>query len=106
MAYVATEVHTRGDHYLDYLLGEWGALPEVEREWPTREEPARLRFVLEWSIKDDRPQQLRQWTAEGLLTPAQLGRYRELQALVDRYRPTVERLLSEDDPTIPRRNAQ
>jgi len=92
-------------YFLDYLFAEWEDLPEVEREWPTWEEPSRLLFVLEWPMREDRLATLRQWVADGLLTGKQLGRYRELKALIERHRPIVERLLSEDDPTIPRRAA-
>jgi len=91
--------------YLEYLEREWLRLPETERCWGAMEEMERLDFVLEWPIKEDRLAQLDAWVAEGVLTPEQMGRYRELQALVDRHRPIVERLLSEDDPTIPRRQA-
>ena len=106
MAYVAHEVHTRSDDYLDYLFSEWCDLPEVEREWPTWKEAARLLFVLEWPIKEDHLHQLRQWVAEGVLTPEQMARYRELLALVEKHRPILERLLSEDDPTIPGQDAR
>ncbi len=106
MAYVANERLTRSDRYLEYLFAEWSDLPEVERDWPTWEEPARLLFVLEWPMREDRLGQLEEWAADGALTPEQMGRHRELQALVERHRPIVERLLSEDDPTIPRRQAR
>lgn len=93
-------------YYLDYLFEEWADLPEVEREWPAWEEPARLLFVLEWPMREDRLALLHQQAAEGLLTPEQMVRYRELLTLVEKHRPIVERLLSEDDPTIQRRDGQ
>lgn len=93
-------------YHLAYLERAWRKLPDVERRWGEMHEPERLDFVLEWGIKEDRLSQLEAWVAEGLLTPEQMARYRELQALVEKHRPIVERLLSEDDPTIPRRNAR
>ena len=105
MAYVAHERLTRTDRYLDYLFAEWARIPEIAEEWAEWEEPDRLLFVLEWPIKEDRLCQLRQWVDEGALTAEQLERYRELQALIEKYRPILEPLLSEDDPTIPRRDA-
>lgn len=92
-------------YHLAYLERAWRRLPDVERQWGEMQETERLDFVLEWGIKEDRLAQLDAWVAEGHLTPEQMVRYRELQVLVEKHRPIVERLLSEDDPTIPRRNA-
>ena len=106
MAYVANQQPTRIDPYLDYLFAEWGQVPEVAEEWAEWDEPDRLLSVLEWPIKEDRLAQLQEWASTGMLTPEQMTRYRELQAVVDKYRPILEPLLSEDDPTIPRRDAR
>ena len=106
MAYVANQQLTRIDPYLDYLFAEWAHVPEVAKEWADWDEPDRLLFVLEWPIKEDRLAQLRGWVAEGALTPEQMARYHELLALVERHRRILEPLLSEDDPTIPRRHAR
>ena len=92
-------------HYLDYLEGAWRDLPAIEREWPSWEEFSRLDFVLEWPIKEERRMRLEAWAKEGALTPEQFERYRQLQDLMRRHAPILERLLSEDDPTIPGRNA-
>ena len=93
-------------YHLAYLKRAWRRLPDVERQWAEMQETERLDFVLEWGIKEDRLAQLEAWADEGLLTPEQMGRYRELLALVEKHRPIVERLLSEDDPTIPDRSAR
>ena len=109
MARLAKHMATSADvdrYHLAYLERAWLRLPDVEGQWGEMQEPERLDFVLEWPIKEDRLAQLRSWVAEGVLTPQQMDRYRELLALVEKHRPILERLLSEDDPTIPRRNAR
>ncbi len=109
MAHLASSATSSANidrYYLDYLFAEWADLPEVEREWPTWEEPARLLFVVEWPMREDRLALLRQQVADGLLAPEQMGRYHELLALIEKHRPILDRLLSEDDPTIPGRDAR
>ena len=106
MAYVANQQLTRIDPYLDYLFAEWEQIPELAEEWADWDEPSRLLFVLEWPIKEDRLAQLQEWASMNMLSPEQMTRYRELQDLVRTYRPILEPLLSEDDPTIPRRDAR
>ena len=86
---------TRADHYLDYLLGEWAAIPDLAAEWTAWDEDDRLDFVLEWPIREDRLLQLQAWDATDLLTAEQRRRYAALQRLIQRHRPTLERLLAE-----------
>jgi hypothetical protein len=93
-------------YYFEYLEGEWCDLPEIEREWASWEEMSRLNFVLEWPMREDRLHMLERLASEGRLTSAQVARLERLRALVREHRPIVERLLSEDDPTIPRRPAR
>ena len=93
-------------YFFDTLFREWGRLPRIEAEWASWEEPDRLVFVLEWPMQEDRLQIVEGWAAEGALTPEQLVRLERLRTLVREHRPIVERLLSEDDPTIPRRPAR
>jgi hypothetical protein len=93
-------------YFFTYLEREWHALPEVEREWPSWDELDRLVFVLEWPMREDRLHMLERLAAEGGLTPEQMARLERLQGLVREHRPIVERLLSEDDPTIPRKQAR
>jgi len=83
----------RIDYHLDYLLREWQALPDIAAEWNAWEEYEQFDFVIEWTIRVDRLGQLRRWADEGLLTPAQLARFRDLLTLIDLHRPTFERLL-------------
>jgi hypothetical protein len=93
-------------YFLDNLFSEWGRLPRVEAEWESWEELDRLRFVLEWPLQEDRLHLVEGWAAEGGLTDEQMARLERLQELVRAHRPIVERLLSEDDPTIPRKPAR
>jgi len=93
-------------YFIDNLFREWGRLPQVEAEWASWEEPDRLVFVLEWPMQEDRLHLVRGWAAQGVLMPEQMARYHELESLIEKHRPILERLLSEDDPTIPRRDAR
>jgi hypothetical protein len=88
---------TRIDRYLDYLVGEWEDIPQVSDEWGEWEDHDRLDFVVEWPIREDRLHQLREWAAQGLLTPEQQARYDELLQLIACHRPLLDRLLNEDE---------
>jgi hypothetical protein len=83
------------DRSLDYLIGEWEALPEIDSEWDAWEEADRFDFVIEWPLRTDRLRQLQQWDAEGRFTPAQRRRYEQLQQLIQRHSATLERLLAD-----------
>jgi|SRR5687767_7420324 hypothetical protein len=87
------------ESYLEYLLREWEAVPEVAAEWDDWEEHERLDFVLEWPIREDRWLQLQHWAKDGLLTPAQCARYEALTVLMARHRPTIDRLLADEPPS-------
>ncbi len=89
------ELRDRIEHYLDYLLREWRSIPEIAAEWDEWEELERLDFVLEWPIREDRMHQLRNWSAQGLLTPSQCARYDEVLKLEVHHRPALEQLLKD-----------
>jgi hypothetical protein len=63
--------------------------------WDRWEEYEQLDFVIEWPIREDRLLQLREWDDQSLLTGEQRTRYADMLALIDRHRPTLERLLEE-----------
>lgn len=90
-----TELATWIDESLDYLAGEWEAIPEIAADWDNWEEYNRLDFVIEWPLREDRFHQLQQWCVDGLLSTIQLRRWQALQELIDRNRPTLERLLED-----------
>jgi predicted NUDIX family NTP pyrophosphohydrolase len=90
-----SQTETRIDYHLDYLLREWWSLPAIAAEWDTWEDLDQLVFVLEWPIREDRLHQLQEWVRVGLLTPTQQSRYRELLNLMSKYRPMLDRLLSD-----------
>jgi len=83
----------RIDRYLDLLVAEWLDIPKLAAEWPTWERHARLDFVHEWPIQEDRLAQLRDCAGRGLLTPPQRARYETLLRLVEQHRPTLATLL-------------
>jgi hypothetical protein len=83
------------DQSFDYLTLYWTAIPEIAAGWDEREELDRLDFVLEWPLREDRLRQLHRWEQDGLLSPTQLMRLEELECLIERHRPTVDRLLAE-----------
>lgn len=91
----------RIDPYLDSLFREWESIPELAREWVAWEEPDRLDFTYEWSIREDYLAQLQGWVTQGLLTPAQQARYDNLLGLVARHRPLLATLLREEAPAPP-----
>ena len=97
MAQVTLPAATRAriDNYLDYLLGQWRRIPEIAAEWDQWEDYEQFDFVIEWPIREDRLLQLRGWDDEGLLTPEQRARFADLLALIDRHRPTLDRLLTD-----------
>lgn len=90
-----TELAAWIDKSLDYLANEWADIPEVAAGWDTWEEPDRLDFVLEWPLREMRLHELQRWEAEGRLTAAQQQRFKELECVIHRHRPTVDRLLAE-----------
>jgi hypothetical protein len=83
------------DQSLDYLTGEWKAVPKIAADWDDRDELERLDFVVEWPLREDRLLLLKQWHREGVLSASQLQRFSELQHLIERHRTTLERLLAD-----------
>jgi hypothetical protein len=89
------KLQERAEAFLTYLTREWRAVPAIAGEWDEWDDYARLVFVLEWPIREDRLKQLQQYAEQGVLTPAQQDRYTVLLELVARYRPIVQELLAE-----------
>lgn len=90
-----TNLKVRIEDFLQYLLREWQDLPWVASEWDSWEEHERLNFVLEWPIREDRLQQLRQWERAGMLNLEQRERYERLLDLVEQHRQTLADLLAD-----------
>jgi hypothetical protein len=86
------KLEDRVDSYLDYLLARWQANASLPNEWAEWSDQERLEFAIDWTVPEDRLHQLQNLEREGRLTPAQLKRFRQLTALVDQYRPTLDRL--------------
>lgn len=97
MASVAqqTDLATRIDHSLDYLMSEWEAIPEIAAEWDDWDEYDRLDLVIEWPLREDWLHQLQQWREDGLFSSAQLKRFKQVEALIEINRPTLNRLLED-----------
>ncbi len=83
------------DDSLDYLVGEWEQIPEIAAEWDDWDEYDRLDFVIEWPLREDRLHQLQRWHSGGELSLSQSQRLVELQELIERNRPVLERLLED-----------
>ncbi len=98
MAAVArtADLHDRIDRYLSYLIREWASIPEIADEWDEWDDLEQLEFTVEWPIREDRLGQLQAYAEQGLMTPAQQDRYDELLHLVEKHRPTLERLIGDD----------
>ena len=92
MAQVASDVSARADAFLDYSFLEWEAVPDYVEEFETWDEIQQLVFIHEWDIRESALRVLRDFAEQGLLTPTQHERYKELLALVARHRPAIERL--------------
>jgi hypothetical protein len=85
----------RIDRLLDYLVGEWQAIPAIAAESSAWDDIDRLHFDLDWPVKEDYLATLRDWAEQGFLDRDQAARFRQLVALIDQHRPTLERLLAE-----------
>ena len=99
MAQVAREPRSRTDidYHLDYQFRSWQSVPEYADWWPGMDVTGQEVFHLEWvGITESRLHQLREWAAQGPLTPAQRARYGELLRLVARHRPILARHLGDD----------
>jgi hypothetical protein len=95
MAQVAPEhdVRARAEHFLDYSLREWAAVPEYAAEFDKWGEVQQLSFVHEWAIRESALEILAEYTRQGALTEGQRKRYEELLTVVNRNRPQIEELL-------------
>ena len=53
MAQAVRLVSARIDHFLDYLLREWEAVPDYLEEFGTWDDVQQLAFVHEWDIREN-----------------------------------------------------
>ena len=83
------------ERYLTSLADEWAGIPAIAEEWLAWDELARLTFVLEWPMYEDRLAQLADWAEQGRLTTMQHERYGGLLRLVACHRPTLTNLLAD-----------
>ena len=51
------DAEERIDSFLDYLLAEWAAVPDLAAEWESWSAADRADFALDWPIREDRLQQ-------------------------------------------------
>jgi hypothetical protein len=80
------------DWQLDWSLRQWGRLPEIEAEINQWDPPDQLHFLEEWPLEEERLLYLTNLATNGKLRPGQRARYEQLQCLVARNRPIIERL--------------
>jgi hypothetical protein len=81
---------------IDETLGSaeeaWKSLPEVAEEIPGWEPVERIDFVYDWAVEEMKLKRLRRQEKAGAMNPAQLERFRELENLVERNRPIIEKM--------------
>jgi hypothetical protein len=104
MAVVARdrEHNDRIESFLDYLLAEWAAVPDLAVEWADWSADDRADFALDWPIREDRLGQLEQLAHQGKLSALQAQRYARLRELVATHRPLLDRLFCEAGLAPPR----
>lgn len=91
---VASSLEARIDYLLDYLLARWDELPDIANEWDSWDAVAREVFDLEWSLKEERLEELDRLASSLQLTASQTARYSHLKELVARNRPMLSTLLA------------
>lgn len=80
------------EHRLTVAETGWARLPRVEVEIDDWDPEDAEVFILEWSIEDDRLRRLEEDYRRGAMTEDQTTRYEELEKLVAKNRPIIERL--------------
>jgi hypothetical protein len=92
MAQVAGSVSQRIDLLLRHASDTWARLPAIEAEIGGWDLLDRIDFVEEWPLEEQKLEELERYAAAGALTPRQRARYEDLQHLVERNRPIIQRL--------------
>ena len=92
MAHVASEVQRDVDRLLDSLITAWEGLPRVAREIDQWDLIEQIDYVEEWAPKESQAIHLRQMMALPDVTEAQRRRYEQLEQLMQKNRPILERL--------------
>ena len=81
---------TEIDRLLEYVIGRWSELPEIEREFDTWDALEQRTFVEDCPVIED--QLARLASNEDEMTSAQRQRYAVLLSVVERHRPIIARL--------------
>lgn len=92
MAQVAQTARQRIDQLLEYPLAEWAGLPEVEAAIDSWDLIEQIVFVEEWTLAEERLLQLARHAETGDFSDEQWSRHRDLERLIARNRPLIERL--------------
>lgn len=92
MAQVTTRVREHINYMLDRLIQEWQDLPRAEREIDSWDLIEQIDYVEEWTPTEELRHKLDKYAADGFLDSNQQERYEELQRLVSKNRPILERL--------------
>jgi hypothetical protein len=88
---MTSETQARTDFLLEYLLTAWQELPSVERtidDWDLIEQ---IDYVEEWSVKESLLLELTR-CAPNAMTDEQRQKYDELQKVIEKHRPILQRL--------------
>lgn len=92
MAQVDDVVHREIEALLDRVSDEWGRLPDVEAEIDQWDWVDAVVFIEEWTLEEEALLRLERRAMQGVLTPEQLTRYNDLQVLIAKNRPIIQRL--------------
>jgi hypothetical protein len=88
----------RIDAYLTEVTAAWATVPDDAAEWDEWDEESRLVYRFGWTNPRDAWHDLKQWVAEGHLTPEQQCRFEQIERLMEANGDTLARLLdSESD---------
>jgi hypothetical protein len=92
MAKVAPETARHIEIILSHLTERWAELPTVVQTIDQWDPVDQSLFRVEWPLEDEHLEMLREYIVRGLLDPAQLERYHELERLMAQNQPVLDRL--------------
>jgi hypothetical protein len=95
MAQVARSIDIDIDWLLDFLTREWGNVATIASVWDSWDEEARHDYLNEWPITESYGEVLQDVITRTRLTNIQEGRYRQLVALMNAARPTIDGLFDQ-----------
>lgn len=83
------------NHMLAYLEEAWADTSNIASEWNSLDTVDQERIQLEWTIREELLDTLRQSVTSGQATVVQVARYERLLRLIGKYEPQIKRLFSQ-----------